>query len=322
MSNFVCFHAMWKEIKTPDGPSFDTIPTGGTFGDAAPISATPAGISGKGIDGVAMEERADIVTAFLGEYPFTHFETERGWVKAFADENDIDPSDYSEIEASVSNYIDSFEWSIVERENWNALWEKNFFNPLLVGNFFVRAPFHEPAPCGRRAITIEPRMSFGTGHHGTTRLMLTALQDLGDKIKGAKVLDMGSGTGILAIAADMLGATEVLGVEIDDWVVDNANDNLKINQTTHTTMILGDVKALKLTQNGYYDVVLANIHREVLLADMAEYQRVLKWHGNLLLSGLREEDVPMILEKAQSLNLDLQETQIMDGWVMMMFENT
>jgi ribosomal protein L11 methyltransferase len=151
--------------------------------------------------------------------------------------------------------------------------------------------------------------------------MLTALQDLGDTIKDAKVLDMGSGTGILAIAAEMLGASEVLGVEIDDWVVDNANDNLKINQTTQTQMVHGHVKALESVRDGYYDVVLANIHREVLLADMAEYQRVLKLNGNLLLSGLREEDVPLILEKSQSINLVLQQTQIIDGWVMMMFEN-
>jgi ribosomal protein L11 methyltransferase len=294
MSNFVCFHAIWNEIKLVDD---------------------------KGIDEVAMQERADIVTAFLGEYPFTHFETESGWVKAFADENDINPEDYIEIEENVSDYLDSWAWSIVERENWNELWEKNFFNPLLVGQFFVRAPFHEPAPEGHRAITIEPRMSFGTGHHGTTRLMLTALQDLGDTIKDAKVLDMGSGTGILAIAAEMLGASEVLGVEIDDWVVDNANDNLKINQTTQTEMVHGHVKALESVSDGYYDVVLANIHREVLLADMAEYQRVLKLNGNLLLSGLREEDVPMILEKSQSINLVLQQTQIIEGWVMMMFEN-
>jgi ribosomal protein L11 methyltransferase len=294
MSNFVCFHAIWNEIKSANG---------------------------EGVDEALMLERADIVTAFLGEFPFTHFETERGWVKAFADENDISPAEYIEIQESVSGFIDSFAWSIVERENWNAMWEKNFFNPLLVGEFFVRAPFHEPAPEGRRAITIEPRMSFGTGHHGTTRLMLTALQDLGDILQNSKVLDMGSGTGILAIAAEMLGATEVLGVEIDDWVVDNANDNLVINQTIRTKMILGDVRAISQIQNGYYDVVLANIHREVLLADMAEYQRVLKASGNLLLSGLREEDVPLILEKSQNINLVLQQTQIIDGWVMMMFEN-
>ena len=321
MSNFVCFHVGWNEIKTSGATDTDVaslpITNIGVNADAAETGI----VEGNNLNQVAMIERADIVTAFLGEYPFTHFETESGWVKAFADENDIDPSEYGEIEASVADFGDSFAWSIVERENWNELWEKNFFNPLLVGEFFVRAPFHEPAPEGRRAITIEPRMSFGTGHHGTTRLMLTALQDLGSTLKDAKLLDMGSGTGILAIAAEMLGANEVLGVEIDDWVVDNANDNLKINQTTKTQMVLGDVKALESVNNGYFDVVLANIHREVLLADMAQYQRVLKPQGNLLLSGLREEDVPMILEKAQSLNLDLQETQIIEGWVMMMFEN-
>lgn len=294
MSDFVCFHCTWNEIFTEDGTT---------------------------LDAALMGERAEIITAFLGEFPFTHFESEMGWVKAFADENDIVPADYSVVEASVEDFIDSFAWSVVKRENWNEMWEKNFFEPLLVGDFFVRAPFHPAAPAGRRTITIEPRMSFGTGHHGTTRLMLTALQEMDGSLENARVLDMGTGTGILAIAAEMLGASEVLGIEIDDWVVDNANDNLKINQTKRTEIILGDAKTLDPIANGYYHVVLANIHREVLLADMPEYKRVLQVDGNLLLSGLKEEDVPLISEKAQSLNLVLQQTQMIEGWVMMKFEN-
>ena len=294
MSDFVCFHCTWNEIFTEDGTTLDE---------------------------VLMGERAEIITAFLGEFPFTHFESELGWVKAFADVNDIVPADYSVVEASVEDFIDSFAWSVVKRENWNEMWEKNFFEPLLVGDFFVRAPFHPAAPAGRRTITIEPRMSFGTGHHGTTRLMLTALQEMDGRLENARVLDMGTGTGILAIAAEMLGASEVLGIEIDDWVVDNANDNLKINQTKRTEIILGDAKTLDPIANGYYHVVLANIHREVLLADMPEYKRVLQVDGNLLLSGLKEEDVPLISEKAQSLNLVLQQTQMIEGWVMMKFEN-
>ena len=294
MSDFVCFHCTWNEIFTEDGTT---------------------------LDAAMMGERAEIITAFLGEFPFTHFESEMGWVKAFADENDIVPADYSVIEASVEDFIDSFAWSVVKRENWNEMWEKNFFEPLLVGDFFVRAPFHPAAPAGRRTITIELRMSFGTGHHGTTRLMLTALQEMDGRLENARVLDMGTGTGILAIAAEMLGASEVLGIEIDDWVVDNANDNLKINQTKRTEIILGDAKTLDPIANGYYHVVLANIHREVLLADMPEYKRVLQVGGDLLLSGLKEEDVPLISEKAQSLNLVLQQTQMIDGWVMMKFEN-
>lgn len=265
-------------------------------------------------------DRADIITAYLSEFPFTHFESEDRWMKAFADENDIAESEYETIEEAVMDYCDRIEWSIVERENWNELWEKNFFDPLQVGDFYVRATFHPEAPEGTRAITIEPRMSFGTGHHATTRLMLGEMQTQAQAFVGKTVLDMGTGTGILAIAAEMLGATEVLGVEIDDWVVDNANDNLKINQTQHNTMVHGDVKALQTVPNEYYDVVLANIHREVILADMAEYGRVLKGQHKLFLSGLQQSDESLIVDHARSLNFKHLKTEQTDGWLMILLE--
>ena len=281
MSNFVCFKAEW-------------------LGDEP--------------------DRADIITAYLSEFPFTHFESEDRWMKAFADENDIAESEYESIEEAVMDYCDRIEWSIVERENWNELWEKNFFDPLQVGDFYVRATFHPEAPEGTRAITIEPRMSFGTGHHATTRLMLGEMQAQPQEFVGKTVLDMGTGTGILAIAAEMLGATEVLGVEIDDWVVDNANDNLKINQTQHNTMVHGDVKALQMVPDEYYDVVLANIHREVILADMAEYVRVLKVGNKLFVSGLQAVDEAMIVAHAMGLNMKHLKTEESDGWLMILFE--
>ncbi len=265
-------------------------------------------------------DRADIITAYLSEFPFTHFESEDRWMKAFADENDIAESEYETIEEAVMDYCDRIEWSIVERENWNELWEKNFFDPLQVGDFYVRATFHPEAPEGTRAITIEPRMSFGTGHHATTRLMLGEMQAQAQEFVGKTVLDMGTGTGILAIAAEMLGATEVLGVEIDDWVVDNANDNLKINQTQHNTMVHGDVKALQTVPNEYYDVVLANIHREVILADMAEYGRVLKGGHKLFLSGLQQADESLIVDHARGLNFKHLKTEQTDGWLMILLE--
>lgn len=281
MSNFVCFKAEW-------------------LGDEP--------------------DRADIITAYLSEFPFTHFESEDRWMKAFADENDIAEREYETIEEAVMDYCDRIEWSIVERENWNELWEKNFFDPLQVGDFYVRATFHPEAPEGTRAITIEPRMSFGTGHHATTRLMLGEMQAQPQEFVGKTVLDMGTGTGILAIAAEMLGATEVLGVEIDDWVVDNANDNLKINQTQHNTMVHGDVKALQTVPNEYYDVVLANIHREVILADMAEYGRVLKGGHKLFLSGLQQADESLIVDHARGLNFKHLKTEQTDGWLMILLE--
>lgn len=281
MSNFICFKAEWQNSDPDQG---------------------------------------DIITAYLSEFPFTHFESEGNWLKAFADENDIAESEYEGIEEAVMDYCDRIEWSIVERENWNELWEKNFFDPLQVGDFYVRATFHPEAPEGTRAITIEPRMSFGTGHHATTRLMLGEMQTQAQAFVGKTVLDMGTGTGILAIAAEMLGATEVLGVEIDDWVVDNANDNLKINQTQHNTMVHGDVKALHTVPDEYYDVVLANIHREVILADMAEYGRVLKGGHKLFLSGLQQADESLIVDHAGSLNFKHLKTEQTDGWLMILLE--
>ena len=284
MSNFICFKAEW-------------------------LSQDP--------------DQADIITAYLSEFPFTHFESEDQWLKAFADENDISESEYEGIEEAVMDYCDRIEWSIVERENWNELWEKNYFNPLQVGEFYVRATFHPEAPADTRAITIEPRMSFGTGHHATTRLMLTEMQTqrtVFNQEGGCKVLDMGSGTGILAIAAEMLGATDVLGVEIDDWVVDNANDNLVINATSCNRMVHGDVSALNQIPNNHFDVVLANIHREVILADMAEYVRVLKPQHLLFLSGLQAADESMIVSHALGLNLKHLKTETIDGWLMILLE--
>jgi ribosomal protein L11 methyltransferase len=284
MSNFICFKAEW-------------------------LSQDP--------------DQADIITAYLSEFPFTHFESEDQWLKAFADENDISESEYEGIEEAVMDYCDRIEWSIVERENWNELWEKNYFNPLQVGEFYVRATFHPEAPADTRAITIEPRMSFGTGHHATTRLMLTEMQTqraVFNHEGGCKVLDMGSGTGILAIAAEMLGATDVLGVEIDDWVVDNANDNLVINATACNRMVHGDVSALNQIPNNHVDVVLANIHREVILADMAEYVRVLKPQHLLFLSGLQAADESMIVSHALGLNLKHLKTETIDGWLMILLE--
>jgi ribosomal protein L11 methyltransferase len=284
MSNFICFKAEW-------------------------VSEDP--------------DQADIITAYLSEFPFTHFESEGQWMKAFADENDISESEYEGIEEAVMDYCDRIEWSIVERENWNEMWEKNYFNPLQVGEFYVRATFHPEAPEGVRPITIEPRMSFGTGHHATTRLMLTEMQTqraVFDMDGGCKVLDMGSGTGILAIAAEMLGATEVLGVEIDDWVVDNANDNLVINATKCNRMVHGDVSALNHIQNDHFDVVLANIHREVILADMAAYVRVLKPKHLLFLSGLQAADESLIVNHSLGLNFKHLKTETVDGWLMILLE--
>jgi ribosomal protein L11 methyltransferase len=137
-------------------------------------------------------------------------------------------------------------------------------------------------------------MSFGTGHHSTTHLMILEMLNNMDKINNATVLDMGAGTGILGIVAEKLGAKKVTGIEIDDWVVDNANDNVAINHCEVTEMLLGTAETLDNYNNHYFDVILANIHREVILNDLHAYLRVLKPNGLILISGLQIVDLQLV----------------------------
>jgi len=268
------------------------------------------------------EEGHDFIPALLEELPFDCFESQNdGTLIAFGPSADFSQELQKMAEEIVADFAIEWSWTTRDKENWNELWEKNYFQPLSVGSLHIRAPFHAPAPEGSMEIVIEPRMSFGTGHHGTTQLLCAALLERRDTLQGAKVLDMGSGTGILAIVAEKLGASEVLGIEIDDWVVDNARDNVQLNQCQRTQMLHGTAEQLKDIAPAYYDQVLANIHREVLLADMPAYQRVLKPEGLLYLSGLNEPDLPLIAQKAESLGLVEQYRGSIGAWWALVYVN-
>lgn len=251
------------------------------------------------------QENSEIIVALLSVYPFTIFDQDSDpkAVKAYGETLDFPFELQKEIEALIHEFANFFEWKETEIKNWNEEWEKNFFQPLSIGKFYVRAPFH-PEKSDSLTITIEPKMSFGTGHHSTTQLMLGALLAFEDKIAHKKVLDMGTGTGILAIAAEMLGASECLGIEIDDWVVDNAIENTENNFCKKTKIILGTAEQLEPIPNQYYDVTLANIHREVILADLPEYSRVTKKGGYIFISGLQLQDLDTVNDFAISLNLN------------------
>ena len=255
----------------------------------------------------------DIATAFLSSYEFDSFDSDDQNLRAFIKAGSLTEALKGEIESLISIYVEDIEWLEHPYENWNQKWEENYFQPLNVGSFHVRAPFH-PVSEKKHVITIEPRMSFGTGHHGTTQLMLSYLDSYDARIKGSKVLDMGTGTGILAIAAEMLGAEEVWGIEIDDWVVENAEDNVKINNCEKTKVSCGTAELLNQNHNNYFDVVIANIHREVILADMQEYDRVLKPGGIMFISGLQESDIPLVDAQAEKLLLKKELQKSQDGW--------
>jgi ribosomal protein L11 methyltransferase len=197
-------------------------------------------------------------------------------------------------------------------ENWNRKWEENF-QPITIGDIHVRASFHAPQPA-KREIIIEPKMSFGTGHHATTSLMIQEM--LKTDCTGRNVLDMGCGTSILAILASMLGAKEVTAVDVDDWAVENSKENLNRNEIKNVTVLKGDAEIIGERP---FDVVLANINRNVLLNDMWVYSRSLNRGGRLLLSGFYEEDVKQIKKAAEENGLTFINYEVSEHWTMARF---
>lgn len=197
----------------------------------------------------------------------------------------------------------------IEPTNWNEEWEKNFSPIEVDGKCYVRATFHEPKPNFEYEIVIDPKMSFGTGHHETTHQMIQNI--LNFDCKGKKVLDMGCGTGILAMLAKKKGADYVEAIDIDDWAYQNAIENAKRNELD-INLKLGDATVLGDT---IFDMILANINRNILLEDGKKYIQVLSKGGSLFLSGFYEEDLAVIIKYFESLGLTFQSNTIRNRWV-------
>jgi ribosomal protein L11 methyltransferase len=188
----------------------------------------------------------------------------------------------------------------VEPQNWNAIWESNYEPVMIAGRCFIRAPFHEPNPAAEYEMVIEPKMSFGTAHHETTSLMIEFL--LEEDLQGKSVLDMGAGTGILAILSHRRGATPVTAIDNDEWAYLNNMENNTRNNAEAIQVKLGD--ASLLTDNEKFDIIIANINRNILLHDLPAYTNVLKKGGVIFLSGFYVgEDLEMITEKCNALGL-------------------
>jgi ribosomal protein L11 methyltransferase len=199
-------------------------------------------------------------------------------------------------------------------KNWNEEWEKQH-QPVLVEadngkKIWVRAPFHEHRTDVDYEIEIEPKMSFGTAHHATTYMMLSYLAEL--PMDGLRVLDMGCGTAVLGILAKMRGAAYVEGIDIDEWAYNNAMENVQRNGVEMTIRI-GDASLLA-NQSDKFDLIIANINRNILLNDMASYAAVLNAGGTLLLSGFYESDIPALQQHAESLGLQLHQTKSRQSW--------
>lgn len=242
------------------------------------------------------EDITDLAAAFLADAGFESFEPDATGLTAYIREEAGDAS------AIARNALDDFPMdvafsvssSFIKGEDWNSEWEKNYFKPIVIGGeCVIHSSFHHDVPEAAYDIVIDPKMAFGTGHHDTTSQMVRHILDA--DMEGKRVIDMGTGTGILAILAAMRGAREVTGIEIDAPAWENAVENARLNGVD-VDMIHGDASALKDISPA--DFFFANINRNIILGDLERYASRLKHGGTMLLSGFYEEDVPMILEAA------------------------
>ena len=263
-----------------------------------------------------LEEFREILIAELAEIGFDSFmETEEG-LDAYAPQNEFDREAFNEIveKYSLPAQISMHE-NIMPKVNWNEEWEKNY-DPIAVEDLvFVRASFHEPVEGFKYEIVINPKMSFGTGHHATTFQMLKHQGEIDHQ--GKRVLDVGSGTGILAIMAHLLEAREVEAFDIDEWCVENGNENFDLNGLT-TRMDIGTIR--EVNPQGIYDIILANINKNVLLDEMEIYASLMPSEGYLLLSGFYTEDIDDLMEVAQPLGLKLLKSNSKDNWAALILQ--
>ncbi|PZV86463.1 ribosomal protein L11 methyltransferase [Algoriphagus aquaeductus] len=262
------------------------------------------------------EDFREILIAELAEIGFDSFlETEEG-IDAYALESELDRDAFNQ---TIESYREAGEIILTEgimpKVNWNEEWEKNY-DPIAVDDLvYVRASFHESQPGFRHEIVINPKMSFGTGHHATTYQVLRLQGEIDHQ--GKRVLDVGSGTGILAIMAHLLGAKEVEAFDIDDWCVDNGNENFDLNGLS-TRMGLGTIR--QVNPQGPFDIVLANINKNVLLDEMKIYASLLIPQGYLLLSGFYTQDIEDLVAAATPFGLKLIQSSDKDNWAALILQ--
>ena len=258
---------------------------------------------------------AEIIMAELGDAGYDSFvETDTGLL-AYIPKDQYDEAALKAVIASVEGCKITYELSTIPDQDWNAEWEKEH-QPVMVEDFcWIYAPFHSPNPQAEYNILIEPKMSFGTAHHPTTYLMLKLLNS--EPLAGKRVLDMGSGTGVLSIFAEKRGAAYVEAIDNDEWAYRNALENLENNNCRNIKALLGD--AALLTPDKRFDVVVANINRNILLRDMPSYISVLAPGGTLLLSGFYEHDIPAIRAKAEASGLAFDHYESRQDWVAVKF---
>ena len=261
----------------------------------------------------AFEEfMADILAAELAEIGFDSFVPCENGMQAFIPELKFDEKSLKD---AIDNYplevAISYEIVTVASKNWNEEWEKHYFEPIVIGEeCVIHSSFHKDIPVAKYDIIIDPKMSFGTGHHETTSLVIGEILKM--NLTNKKVLDMGCGTAVLAILAAMRGASELLAIDIDRWCTENSLENIALNKVSGIEVKLGGAELL---DGLHFDIILANINRNILLADMEKYAACLTTGGELYMSGFYKADIPVIEAELNRNGLELIDFKEKNNWV-------
>lgn len=257
------------------------------------------------------EFKSDILSAGLAEIGFESFVIENDKLEAYIDAQKFEVNKLDETIATLPIELDlRYTYEEIKSINWNEEWEKNFFEPIIISNqCVIHSTFHKDYPSLAYEIVIDPKMAFGTGHHETTSLMIAEILEM--DIANKSVLDMGCGTAVLAILAKMRGAGPVVAVDIDDWCTENSEENIQKNNVSGIEVLLGGAEVI---ENKEFDIVIANINRNILLQDMNRYYATLNAGGVIYMSGFYEEDIPVLEKKAQEFNLKLEYYKTKNKW--------
>ena len=267
------------------------------------------------------ETATDILSALIAETGFESFVECEGGMQAYVQQSLFDEEALKGIIADFPVPDTEITYNITEPEDkdWNEEWEKNFFQPIVIDNrCVIHSTFHKDYPKAEYDIVINPQMAFGTGHHETTSSILGELLDA--DLKGKSVLDMGCGTSILAILASMRGADPVTAIDIDDWCVNNSRDNIALNNINNITVELGDASLLEGRKP--FDVIIANINRNILLNDMAAYTACMHKGSEIYMSGFYVQDIDAIRSKGESLGLKFVHYREKNNWAATIVKRT
>lgn len=260
----------------------------------------------------------DVLSAVLAEAGFESFVEQTDGINAYIQKALYNESTLKEALAEFPLPDVNIEYNYTEAEdrNWNEEWEKNFFQPIVIDNrCIIHSTFHKDVPQAEYDIVINPQMAFGTGHHETTSLIIGELLD--SDLQEKSLLDMGCGTSILAILARMRGATPCTAIDIDEWCVRNSLENIELNRVDNIDVFQGDASSLK--DKGPFDIIIANINRNILLNDMKHYVSRMNQGGSLLMSGFYANDIPVIQAEAENNGLHLIHHREKNQWAVVLF---